>query len=126
MQAPAMSTVQVIDEDISILTKEEIGTGAFGVVFKGIYKGNKCAVKVLNHLARWFKTKLPAGPGQERAVSAFDHECMVLESFEHPNVLLHLATTKHPLSDNSILVTELLDCNLSFFVTKYESSLTNG
>ena len=117
--------MQEIDMNVSIFIKQVIGAGGFGTVFKGTYKKKHCAVKVLNHLAACFQNDLPAGRGRDKAVRGFKQEIMVLESFRHPNVLLHFATTKHPKSGNSILVTELLDCNLSDYILKYDSFLTN-
>lgn len=41
-----------------------------------------------------------------------------MESFHHPNIVRHLSTTKHPKADNTLLVTELLDCNLRSYFSK--------
>ncbi len=104
---------QKISEDL--VFAEVVGTGAFGTVFKGLYKGNHCACKVLHHVALEIQTKLNTGEGPEKITKAFEQECRFLESFDHPNVVNHLSTEKHPLSGHTILVTELMDCNLKSY-----------
>ena len=101
-----------IDKDLVIYTNETLGNGAFGAVFKGSYKSMPCAIKVLHVTATQMLTKLPVEQGSETAVKAFDRECDFMKSFQHPNVVQHLSSGKHPRSGNTILVTELMDCNL--------------
>ncbi len=110
---------------------QNIGNGAFGVVFKGQYKTQPCAVKILHHFAIELNTFLPAGKGMKKINELFQRECDLLESFHHPNIVRHLSTTRHPKSNNTLLVTELLDCNLrSYFFQEpklnslYEASLS--
>ena len=63
---------------------------------------------------------------KEDAIKAFDRECEFLESLQHPNVVQYLSTTKHPKSGGTILVVELMDCNLrSYFSSLDEESLTS-
>ena len=121
-----MSIVQKINDELFVYVNEEVGSGAFGMVFKGMYKNEVCAIKMLHHVATPLKINFPVGQGQENAIRAFGYESMVLESFQHPNVLQHLATTKHP-SGNTMLVTELMDCNLSTYLSTpdHSSSLTS-
>ena len=106
---------QTITEDLIIFSNESIGTGAFGVVFKGSYRGNPCAVKVLHQVALLIQTNLIPGQGDEAATAAFDRECEFIQSFQHPNIVQHLSTAKHPMSGSTILVTELMDCNLKSY-----------
>ncbi|XP_064385040.1 probable serine/threonine-protein kinase kinY isoform X1 [Halichondria panicea] len=121
-----MSSVQKINDELFVYVNEEVGSGTFGMVFKGMYKNEACAIKMLHHVATPLKINFPVGQGQQNAIRAFDHESMVLESFQHPNVLQHLATTEHP-SGNIMLVTELMDCNLSIYLSTHDhsSSLTS-
>ncbi len=112
---------QVINNDLLINMRQNIGNGAFGVVFKGQFKTQPCAVKILHLFAIELTTCLPAGIGKKKINQSFKQECELLKSFHHPNVVRHLSTTKHPKSDNTLLVTELLDCNLrSYFSQKPE------
>ncbi|XP_064387843.1 probable serine/threonine-protein kinase kinY isoform X1 [Halichondria panicea] len=121
-----MSGVQKINDELFIDFNEAIGSGAYGMVYKGTYKNEVCAVKMLHHVATPMKANFPVGPGQQNAICAFGRESIVLESFEHPNVLQHLATTEHS-SGNIMLVTELMDCNLSTYLSTHDhsSSLTS-
>ena len=57
------------------------------------------------------QTGFPTGK-KEEASKAFDRECDFLKSFQHPNVVQYLSTAKHPKSGGTILVVELMDCNL--------------
>ena len=122
-----MSNVQQISEKLFIYIRENIGKGAFGVVIKGKYNNHPCAVKVLHHTAMEIQANLATGEqGMEEAMKAFDRECKFLESFEHPNIVKHLSTDKHPLTDSTILVLELMDSNLKSYLSKLgEESLTS-
>ena len=71
------------------------------------------------------RTNLTPGQGNETAIAAFDRECKFLKSFQHPNVVQHLSTERHP-SGGMIPVTELMDCNLRSYLSGLgEESLTS-
>ena len=53
----------------------------------------------------------------EEAVKIFDRECEFLESFQHPNVVQHLSTSEHPMFCSTLLVTELMHCNLRSYLS---------
>ena len=110
---------------MTVFFDQRLGKGAFGAVFKGSYKSEICAVKVLLHDAMEMQANIPVGKSEE-AIKAFDRECEYLESLQHPNVVLYLSTAKHPKTGGTILVVELMDCNLrSFFSGLDEESLTS-
>ncbi len=110
---------------MTIFLHQRLGKGAFGAVFKSSYKGEICAVKVLLHEAVEMQSNIPIGESEE-ASKAFDRECEFLESLQHPNIVQYLSTAKHPKSDSTILVVELMDCNLrSYFSGLDEESFTS-
>ena len=116
---------QKISDDLTIFLHQRLGKGAFGAVFKSSYKGEICAVKVLLHEAVEMQTNMPMGKSEE-ASKLFDRECEFLESLQHPNIVQYLSTAKHPKSDSTILVVELMDCNLrSYFSGLDEESFTS-
>ena len=116
---------QKINDDLTVFLDELLGKGAFGAVFKGSYKGEICAVKLLIYEAVEMQTGFPTSKSEE-ASKAFDRECEYLQSLQHPNVVQYLSTTKHPKSGGTILVVELMDCNLrSYFSGLDEESLTS-
>ena len=83
-------------------------------------------MKVLHELATQIRTNLPVNQKINEVIKAFDRECEFLESFQHPNVVQHLSTDEHLMSGSTILVTELMDCNLRSFLSGLcEESLTN-
>ncbi|XP_064407318.1 uncharacterized protein LOC135352087 isoform X1 [Halichondria panicea] len=116
---------QKINEDLTVFLDERLGKGAFGAVFKGSYRGEICAVKVLLHDAMEMQASISVGKNEE-ASDAIDRESDFLKSFHHPNVVQFLSTAKHPKSGSTILVVELMDCNLrSYFSGLDEESLTS-
>ncbi len=115
----------MINDDLTVFLDELLGKGAFGAVFKGSYRGEICAVKLLIYEAVEMQTGFPTGKSEE-ASKAFDRECEYLQSLQHPNVVLYLSTAKHPKSGGTILVVELMDCNLrSYFSSLDKESLTS-
>ena len=111
---------------MTIFSDKKIGSGAFGVVFEGSYRSRPCAVKVLHELATHIRTHLPADQSNDKTIKALDCECEFLESFQHPNIVQHLSTNEHPMSGSTILVTELMDCNLKSYLSGFgEESLTS-
>ena len=68
---------------------------------------------------------VPMGKSEE-ASKAFDRECDFLELLQHPNVVQYVSTAKHPKTGGTILVVELMDCNLrSYILSLNEKSLTS-
>ena len=82
-----------------------------------------CAVKVLLHDAMEMQTELSTGTNEE-ASKAFDHECDFLESLQYPNIVQYFSTAKHPKSGGTILVVELMDCNLRSYLSGLKEPLT--
>ncbi|XP_064389606.1 uncharacterized protein LOC135337594 isoform X3 [Halichondria panicea] len=116
---------QKINKDLTVFLDGPLGKGAFGAVFKGRYRGDPCAVKVLLHDAMEMQASIPVGKNED-ASNAIDCESDFLKSFKHPNVVKFLSTAKHPKSGGTILVVELMDCNLrSYFSSLDEVSLTS-
>ena len=80
---------------MTVFVDQGLGSGAFGVVFKGSYKGEICAAKILLHDAMEMQINVPMGKSEE-ASKAFDRECDFLELLQHPNVVQYVSTAKHP------------------------------
>jgi hypothetical protein len=74
-----------------------LGGGAFGQVWKGIWRGTPVAVKVISSLS--------VGHGDE-AIHTFADEVGMLAHLRHPNICLFLGACLTP--PNRILVTELV------------------
>ncbi|XP_064389593.1 uncharacterized protein LOC135337585 isoform X3 [Halichondria panicea] len=116
---------QKINDDLTIFLDEPLGSGAFGAVFKGSYRGDPCAIKLLHQVAMEMQTNIPATKSED-ASNAIDRESDFLKSFQHPNVVQFLSTAKHPKSGGTILVVELMDCNLrSYFSGLDEEPLSS-
>ena len=60
---------------------------------------------------------LPADRENLETIKRFDCECEYLKSFQHPNIVQHLSTDKHPSSGSTVLVTELMDCSLKSYLS---------
>ena len=60
---------------------------------------------------------LPADHENLETIKRFDCECEYLKSFQHPNIVQHLSTDKHRSSGSTVLVIELMDCNLKSYLS---------
>ena len=121
----ATPSEQKINDKLVIFTTENIGNGAYGAVYKGKFCGKPCALKMLHLFVTQMQSNLPVGEGTEAESQALADECDRLKSFQHDNVVQHISTEKHSLSNNIILVTELMDCSLKTYFSMFEGqSLT--
>ncbi len=119
---PSSSTAAANKEYISdglVLFKDKpIGSGAFGSVFRGEVNGQPCAIKLLHAVASEIRTQIPtASLTSTDSTERFRKECEFLESFQHPNIVCHLATKKHPKTNHLVLALELMDRNLRQYFT---------
>ena len=112
------SNKERISEGLFIFKDQSIGRGAFGTVFRGELDGGCCAVKILCPVADEIQLQLPiASLASTDSTERFRKECEFLESFQHPNIVRHLATKKHPRTNHLVLALELMDCNLRQYFT---------
>ena len=111
--------------DLIIFSKEIIGHGAFGTVFKGQWQKNTpCAAKMLSILGNQVYTGVfiaQQGVVQEEALSRFKQECDFMKTLHHPNIVAYYDTLFHPGSNLPVLVMELMDTSLRHYLTNAES-----
>ena len=106
--------------DLTIMRDKIIGNGSFGSVFKGKWKGNPCAAKVLNALGQELVTGLPvtSGEGQDEALTRFKRECEFMKNLQHTNVVECYATLSYPNCNLPILVMELMEISLRNYIIR--------
>ena len=108
--------------NLRINNAEELGHGAFGTVFKGLWEGKDCAVKMLHYAATSMvmlgSITLPETTQHKEcdmaAVKSFNKECEHLKSLKHPNIVELLTILQK--QGRPIIVMELLDCNLGEYI----------
>jgi Janus kinase 2 len=70
-----------------ITLKEELGAGAFGVVYKAIWKGTVVAVK---------KLSIDDGSIKQDVMREFGAEASVMAELRHPNIVNFMGVVLHP------------------------------
>jgi hypothetical protein len=78
---------------------QTIGSGGFGQVWKGMWKGTPVAVKMLNPVCQ--STTVP-----DKVLIAFEEEVAMLARLRHPNICLLLGVCLEP--SHRLIVTELV------------------
>ena len=109
--------------DLVIFTKEVLGQGAFGTVFKGEWQHHPCAAKMLSILGNEVYTGVSitqCGAVQEEVLKRFKQECDFMKTLVHPNIVAYYDTLIHPGCNLPVLVMELMDARLRHYLARVE------
>ena len=99
---------------------DELGRGAYGRVFTVDYRGLRCAAKEIHSL-------LLDGVSLEEKqgiIDNFRRECLHCSLINHQNIVKFIGVYYTGRSDLPIMVMELMDTNVTSFVTKNKSNIT--
>lgn len=88
-----------------------LGIGSYGAVYKAKRDGLLCAAKILHQT--FFQTN---DASTNQITSRFQQECALLGALQHPNIVQYLGTYKDRQSGFIVLLTELLDENLTSYL----------
>ena len=84
-----------------ILIDDELGRGAWGVIWVGIYREQKVAVKQMHHLIIC-----------EDNLKLLDREINTMAQLRHPNLLQFIGAVLDDPSGNPMIITEIMDTSL--------------
>ena len=107
-----------------LCSKDILGQGAFGTVFKGQWQRKPCAAKMLSILGNEVYTGVSLtrqNSVQEDVLAKFKWECDFMKTLRHPNIVAYYDTLFHPGSNLPVLVMELMDTSLRQYLTKMEN-----
>lgn len=90
---------------------EQLGSGTFGKVYKGIRAGSNVAVKKLN------------GNVSTSQIASAMRELYMMCRNHHPNIVQFIGASTDP-GQPVLIITELLDCDLEAVIYKKETPLT--
>ena len=96
---------------VEINSKEALGVGSYGKVYKAKCGQLLCAAKILHDTM--FGTN---DPGASKFVEQFEQECGFLRMIKHPNIVQFLGTVRDPQSQRLALLMELMDESLTKFL----------
>lgn len=91
---------EVNREEVELHKTEIVGTGAWGYVVEGTFRGQRVAVKCLHNLIR-----------QPHFVKLIRREVNIMAQLRHPHLLLFVAVVVENVS-SPLIITELLDTSL--------------
>ena len=114
----------IVIGDLVILSKDILGQGAFGTVFKGRWQHKPCAAKMLSILGNEVYTGVSIARQnsvQEEVLMKFKWECDFMKTLLHPNIVAYYDTLFHPGSNLPVLVMELMDTSLRQYLMKTET-----
>ena len=97
-------------EAVTVLRGVEFGTGAFGVVCKAKRNDTPCAAKILHPYL--------CNDSGSQPIEQFLREIQLVLEINHPNIVQCLGIhTDYAVSQMPILLMELMDCNLTSYLT---------
>ena len=127
-QAVARETISDLNDVtlegvIPLDNREELGRGAYGIVFTVKYNGNVCAAKKIHPILTD-----TVSPEQKQGIKDdFIKECLCCSSIRHPNIVNFLGVYYESGPSNlPIMVMELMDTSLTKFVENNKSKISFG
>ena len=98
---------------VELFSKEQLGCGSYGAVYKAKCGDLLCAAKLLHPL-------LFAGQKAEQnlPMHRFLQECDVLSGLKHPNIVQYLGTDRDKDTGLPVLVMELMEISLTAFLAQ--------
>lgn len=97
-KTPSTSSWKISCKDVEVRLSEELGRGAWGVVYKGMFRGQSVAVKQIHELIR-----------SQTYLEALNQEINVMANLRHPNLLQFIGAV---LDGPPMIVTEVMDMSL--------------
>ncbi|CAB4026566.1 probable serine threonine- kinase DDB_G0271682, partial [Paramuricea clavata] len=90
----------IIESGSVVLSKEEVGRGAYGAVYKGDFNGTEVAVKGFHKIIL-----------SSHNLQILEREITIASQCRHPNLLQFICTTSNR-ENHLLIVTELMDMSL--------------
>ena len=104
-------------EKFEIYKDKSLGMGSFAKVYRGKCDQLPCAAKVLFHILD------SQQPSEKKKYQQFLQECEIMRTIRHPHIVQCLGVEKDPESGNLVLLMELMDKDLNFFLGDFKESL---
>ena len=95
---------------------EELGRGAYGIVFKAKYRGSMCAAKEIHSIL--IQSTLMAPEERRRLQESFQRECDHCSKLNHPNIVRFIGIYHPPQQLFPVMIMELMDESLTAYAEK--------
>ena len=111
--------------DIQLFKDQTLGIGSFGKVCRARYGSLPCAAKLIHETLFDPEAFKQIAPEKEHRLpfKRFEKECEVLQNLRHPNVIQYLGVYQDPVTKLPVLLMELMDGNLTHYLTNSSQKL---
>ena len=105
----------VSESDVEFLRDQNLGNGAYGVVFKARYRGSVCAAKEIHSIL----IEAAYTPAERRRLqNNFIRECDHCSKLNHPNIVHFIGIYHPPQQLFPVMIMELMDESLTTYAEK--------
>lgn len=95
--------------NVVLQRNDVLGRGAYGEVCRCTFGHLQCAGKILHELLESLDM-----------IARFEEECTFISGLNHPNIVQYLGLHYEPETGAPVLLMELLDCNLTSYLSRLE------
>ena len=105
----------VSQSDVQFLRDQQLGRGAYGIVFKARYRGSVCAAKEIHSIL----IDAAYTPAERRRLQDnFIRECDHCSKLNHPNIVRFIGIYHPPQQLFPVMIMELMDESLTAYAEK--------
>ena len=105
----------VSQSDVEFLRDQQLGRGAYGIVFKARYRGSVCAAKEIHSIL----IDAAYTPAERRRLQDnFIRECDHCSKLNHPNIVRFIGIYHPPQQLFPVMIMELMDESLTAYAEK--------